>query len=33
MRRLAEWKEGRIEEGHLMANPVHMITSIPSGTP
>ncbi len=30
MRRLAEQKESRIEEGHLMADPVHMLISIPS---
>ncbi len=29
MRRLAEQKESRIEEGHLMADPVHMLISIP----
>ncbi len=28
-RKLAEQKECRIEEGHLLADPVHMIISIP----
>lgn len=28
-RRLAEQKESRIEEGHLMADHVHMMISIP----
>ncbi len=32
LRRLAERKEGRIDEGHLIADSAHMITSIPSGT-
>jgi len=29
MRRLAEQKESRIEEGHLMSDHVHMMISIP----
>ncbi len=28
-RRLAEQKESRIEEGHLLPDPVHMMISIP----
>jgi putative transposase len=28
-RKLAEQKESKIEEGHLMADPVHMLISIP----
>jgi putative transposase len=29
LRKLAEQKEGRIEEGHLMPDHVHMLISIP----
>jgi len=32
-RKLAEQKESRIEEGHLMSDHVHMMISIPSNTP